>query len=56
MNKEEKIAWLRNATVTELLQQYEHSVNRIGKGTIYEQLQAQEDMELAREEVIRRIK
>jgi len=55
MTKEEKINWLRKATNEELLLQYEFSVRTLGNDSIAAQIEAQEDVELAREEILRRI-
>lgn len=55
MTKEEKINWLRKATNEEVLDQLLSAQARLSYSGIGEQVEAQEDVELAREEILRRM-
>lgn len=55
MTKEEKINWLRKSTNEEVLDQLLSAQSRLSYSGIGEQVEAQEDVELAREEILRRM-
>lgn len=55
MTKEEKIIWLKKATNEQLLNQHRTTITSIGKGTIRDQIENEEDLELVEEELLRRM-
>lgn len=55
MTKEQKIELLTNATDEEILEQFETSVKWLGKGTIEEQVERQEDYKLVKNELRKRL-
>lgn len=55
MTKEEKINWLRNATNEQVLDQLLSAQARLSYSGIDEQVEAQEDVELSREEILGRM-
>lgn len=55
MTREEKINWLENATDEEILTQFETSIKWLGKGTIAEQVERQEDYKLVKNELRKRM-
>lgn len=55
MTREQKRAWLAEATDEKVLDQLLSAQARLSYSGIGEQVEAQEDVELAREEILRRM-
>lgn len=55
MTREEKIAWLNKATSEELLNQLKWTVITLSKGSIEQQITANEDYEIVTAEILNRM-
>ena len=55
MTREEKINWLINATNEEVINQLKWSVIAMSNGSIEQQIEGQEDYDLATAEILKRM-